>query len=351
MIKPLTSLRFFFAFFVFLSHLPFLKNSDSSFIFEHIFSEGFLGVSFFFILSGFILAYNYRDKIANKKISLRTFYIARFARIYPLHLATLLLSIPLFYKGISVLIINILLLQSYIPKQNIFFSYNAPSWSISSEFFFYALFPLIIYIGARIKYVAKIFGVIIFLAIVVLLNIFLPDEKVHYWVYISPFTRIFDFVIGIFLFDLFAFVKNKKFTFNNNYSNILEISSLFTLLLFFLFKDYFSINFRYSIYYWIPMCFIIFSFAFSFLYGKNDTIISNILSKNWLVYFGEISFAFYLIHYIVIDFIIKTNKNLGSPFSEIILIIVMFSITLLSSIFAFEKIEKPFNKKIKSLFS
>ena len=64
MIKPLTSLRFFFALFVFLSHLYFLKASEFYIdIFENFFSEGFLGVSFFFILSGFILAYNYEDKI------------------------------------------------------------------------------------------------------------------------------------------------------------------------------------------------------------------------------------------------------------------------------------------------
>lgn len=68
MIKPLTSLRFFFALCVFVSHLSFLKGSEYyANIFETIFDEGFLGVSFFFILSGFILAYNYEDKILEKK--------------------------------------------------------------------------------------------------------------------------------------------------------------------------------------------------------------------------------------------------------------------------------------------
>ena len=351
MIKPLTSLRFFFALCVFLSHLSFLKKTDFRFIFENIFFEGFFGVSFFFILSGFILAFNYKDKFAEKNISLKKFYIARISRIYPLHIATLLVSIPLFYKGVRVLFLNIFLLQSYIPKENIFFSYNAPSWSISSEFFFYAVFPFIIYISAKVNYFTKILGVFIFVAIIILINIFLPEKQLHYWLYISPFTRIFDFTIGIFLFDLYAFIKNKNLVVSNNFSNILEIFSLFTLIVFFLFKDDVYINFRYSVYYWIPMCLIIFSFAFSFLHAKSNNIITNFLSKKWLVYLGEISFAFYLIHYIVINVVRKFDKLLGNPINEIFLVMIMFSITLLSSIFAFEKIEKPFNKKIKSLFT
>ncbi len=351
MIKPLTSLRFFFAFFVFLSHLSFLKDSKFCNIFDDIFSEGFLGVSFFFILSGFILALNYKDKIINKKISLRNFYIARVARIYPLHLFTLLLSIPFFYKSLSVLLLNLFLMQSYFPKKNIFFSYNAPSWSISSEFFFYALFPLLIFIFAKINYLTKIFTFFVFTSAIILLNILLPENKVHYWVYISPFTRIFDFILGIFLFELFILFKNKKLTHNYNCSNIFEVISLFTLLLFFLLKDYFPINFRYSIYYWIPMCLIIFSFALSFLNIKEKNTIFNLLSHRGFVYLGEISFAFYLLHYIVIDFIIKINELVITPFAQEFLPLLIFSITLILSVLAFEKIEKPFNKKIKNFLA
>lgn len=66
MIKPLTSLRFIFAFMVFASHLGFLNKSESNvlhWVYDSVFHEGYIGVSFFFILSGFILAYNYQDGI------------------------------------------------------------------------------------------------------------------------------------------------------------------------------------------------------------------------------------------------------------------------------------------------
>ena len=58
----------------------------------HFFKEGFVGVSFFFILSGFIIAYNYEEKLLEKITTKRTFWVARIARIYPLHLLTLLIA-------------------------------------------------------------------------------------------------------------------------------------------------------------------------------------------------------------------------------------------------------------------
>ena len=65
---------------------------DSSFD-AHFFKEGFVGVSFFFVLSGFIIAYNYQEKLLEKTATKRTFWVARLARIYPLHLLTLLIAV------------------------------------------------------------------------------------------------------------------------------------------------------------------------------------------------------------------------------------------------------------------
>ena len=61
----------------------------------HFFKEGFVGVSFFFMLSGFIIAYNYQKKFSENKITKRTFWVARIARIYPLHWLTLLIAVAL----------------------------------------------------------------------------------------------------------------------------------------------------------------------------------------------------------------------------------------------------------------
>lgn len=352
MIKPLTSLRFFFAFCVFLSHLSYLQN-DTRYkgIFDNIFSEGFLGVSFFFILSGFILTLNYRDKFLNNTISLKKFYIARFARIYPLHFTMMLISIPALYSNLKILAFNILLIQSYIPDIKYFFSYNAPSWSISDEMFFYALFPILIGISFKLSNFFKIILLISFVLLLILLNNLLPKDKIHYWLYITPFTRIFDFILGILLFDIAFHFKNKKITFSKKTYIYFQLGAITTLVLFFFFHEFSPISYRYSIYYWLPMCLIILSAATSFISEKSITWITKFLSWKWLVYLGEISFGFYLIHYLVITYTNKYNGLIGIHLKGIPLALVMFFITLVASIFAFEVIEKPFNKKIKKLLS
>lgn len=352
MIKPLTSLRFFFAFCVFLSHLAYLKT-DKRYdeVFNNIFSEGFLGVSFFFILSGFILSLNYREKFKNKSITLKKFYLARFARIYPLYFLTILAAIPGLYSTFEILLYNILLVQSYFPDQKYFFSYNAPSWSISDEMFFYALFPILISISYRFKMIFKILLAISFVSLVIILNNLLPEQKTHYWLYISPFTRIFDFILGILLFDVSLYLKKISLNFNRSAYTFLEIGALGILVLFFTFKNYFPISYRYSIYYWLPMCLIILMAGNSLFLEKKETFISKFLSGKWLVYLGEISFGFYLIHYLVITYTLKYNGFKGMHLEGMTLATVMFIITLITSIFAFETIEKPFNKKIKNLFS
>lgn len=159
LIKPLTSLRFIFALMVFAFHLTSVQTISKplSLVYCNILYEGYIGVSFFFILSGFILAYNYQNLLITKKISKYAFWKARIARIYPMHIFTFILAIPLiiyadkefFNNGVFYIehaIPNIFLIQNFIPDYSFNHAFNAPSWAISNEMFFYLMFPLIIFI-------------------------------------------------------------------------------------------------------------------------------------------------------------------------------------------------------------
>jgi len=153
-LPALTSLRFLAAFHVALFHMneigvlqgpPWLK------VFAGI---GYVGVSFFFVLSGFILVYTY----AGRNIVLRDFWQTRFARIYPAYLFALLLTSPFWIIGAlkmhvpffafgerhfaltSALVV--LLLQSWVPGAAL--SWNAVSWSLSVEALFYLIFPFVL---------------------------------------------------------------------------------------------------------------------------------------------------------------------------------------------------------------
>ena len=343
MIKPLTSIRMLFAVFVFLSHLSFLDNSNTySKMFNNIFSEGFLGVSFFFILSGFILTYNYDSRFSKKSISKKSFYIARFARIYPMHFVTMIIAFILSFivgNNDNYLLQNSLLIQSFYNNKDIFFSLNAPSWSISDEMFFYMVFPFILFFNINIR----VFILLILTAVILYLNIYLDYDSQHYWLYISPIFRFADFLLGVILYSIYKYTRVK---FKNINGTILEVLSTFVFILFFAYHNYLDISYRYSIYYWLPMFLIILAFAVSGS-SEKEGFFSKILCNNYLVWLGEISFCFYLLHLIVIRVISFIMNKIFTDIDLIILSLICLIVTLIASAFAYKFIEKPLNYKIK----
>jgi peptidoglycan/LPS O-acetylase OafA/YrhL len=158
-IHPLTSLRFVAAILVVLYHsyTMFLPSKPFPAIVDQTIGVGFIGVSFFFVLSGFILAYNYMgapDVPVGPRVEPRTFFVARFARIYPLYLLALLVHAPFVIahrfdhdpsaalalaKIVVSFGVNAALVQAWVPSFG--GGWNSPGWSLSDEAFFYALFP------------------------------------------------------------------------------------------------------------------------------------------------------------------------------------------------------------------
>jgi peptidoglycan/LPS O-acetylase OafA/YrhL len=127
--------------------------------FRELSSIGYVGVSFFFVLSGFILVYTCQGKSVN----VMKFWRTRFARIYPAYVFSLLLMAPWFFyaatklkfplfawatghlKSASFLVVA--LLQAWVPGNAL--AWNSVCWSLSVESFFYLLFPLLLLIFAR----------------------------------------------------------------------------------------------------------------------------------------------------------------------------------------------------------
>lgn len=345
MINSLTSLRFFFALAVFFSHLTFVETDLQwyNWLKNKVFFEGYLGVGFFFILSGFVLALNYQNKI-NKphEFSLKNFYINRVARIYPLHVLTFFMMIPfVFLQDLWNPLaagLNLFLLQAYVPIQEIFFSVNNPSWSISTEFFFYILFPFFVMMLYKYKFTRFIPLIAIPIIIISAPYVDIDFEKGIY--YINPLVRSLDFLLGIILYNeyrRFSYVlKNVNFT----VGSFIEVGAFLVLLLFFIFHEDVNRVFRYGIYYWLPMALIIVSFSIE------KGFVSKILNHKILIYLGEISFSFYMIHMIVIKY-----GNLWFPdLNDFVKIGLYFVVAIVLSILTFEYFEKPINKWIKKKY-
>ncbi len=145
--------RFVAALGVFIFHL---KNVDKGI--SPIWNGSYgLFVDMFFILSGFVIAYSYPTSSSGFRDYAR-FLLRRIARIYPLHLSTLLAFVGLAWIGISGptshasamdFIHNALLIQAWGITDHL--SFNSPSWSISAELFCYLLFPLLMWLAGRVS--------------------------------------------------------------------------------------------------------------------------------------------------------------------------------------------------------
>ncbi|EHR51978.1 putative acyltransferase [Saccharomonospora marina XMU15] len=101
----------------------------------------FLGVSFFFVLSGFVLTWSVRSGDTAAR-----FWRRRACKIYPNHLVTFLLAVALLlalHKPVTGWWQNLLLIHAWFPDQAIFNSANVVSWSLACEAVFYLLFPLL----------------------------------------------------------------------------------------------------------------------------------------------------------------------------------------------------------------
>ena len=118
-------------------------------VFRPIVENGFVFVNVFFLISGFILTYNYGDR--GRSLRKRDFWVARFSRLYPVYLLVLILSLKMlqiewqarshqeFWQG---LVLTPLLLHGLSPSLATF--WNTVAWTLSCEVVFYALFPWLI---------------------------------------------------------------------------------------------------------------------------------------------------------------------------------------------------------------
>lgn len=208
-LNALTGLRFFAAAAIVIHHVR-------DFGFPRDFAGSWLlnnGVAFFFVLSGFILAYVYPTLDAPG--ATRRFWIARFARIWPGHIAALILAYlllggdPSSYgtgQNTPVLwLANVFLVHAWIPLDQFFFSYNSVSWSISTEAFFYLAFPLILPLFARTwRWKLGLTLVIVVTLVVICRGMDLPvltapgaGLTLNGLICFNPVGRIYEFVLGM----------------------------------------------------------------------------------------------------------------------------------------------------------
>lgn len=197
-LDSLTGLRFFAAWLVLQHHFTNFAIIPGL---DRFTGFGATGVTFFFVLSGFVLTWSFRASDTPRR-----FYWRRFARIWPLHVVTTLLALPVFYAWRDVPMdwtavgLSILLLHAWVPTATTYFAGNPASWSLSCEMFFYALHPLFIRRAVRLGIVAlgvAAVAVLVGLYVVADWSSVLSDRVQGWLLYISPLFRLGEFVLGV----------------------------------------------------------------------------------------------------------------------------------------------------------
>lgn len=223
-LPALTGLRYIAALTVLLAHMA--GNISPGVWKKYTASLSGVGMSLFFVLSGFLMAYNYSEGFrAQYGRTLRNYLVARFARIYPVYVLALLIwfsfvggffhdlrdhptdtaiSLSFVLTGTQSWV-HIPVFQDGTPR-TVCLSFMGIAWSVSTEVFFYLAFPLVVLPVARLitglgQAIAA--GVVVYAAYLVgdwyLGGAILArgDETYRYWaLYLSPYARFGEFLLG-----------------------------------------------------------------------------------------------------------------------------------------------------------
>lgn len=368
-IPALTGLRAIAAFWVLMLHYGEAVTLGWPHVFRRIFSSGFIGVDLFFVLSGFILSWNYLGEDRSLTVSRGEFWRARAARILPVYYISLALALPVFLlmqfqngitpeairSAIVTSVTTLTLTQSWVSP----FSYlwNNPGWSLSVEVFLYLSFPYVARwlarkpLGRVIRSVAILYGATI--ASALLFTAFHPHPFVWKWetdsnfcIWVSwlgcnPVVHFHELLMGS---VAFLWLREEQTGIRNEFLDgpkavLLSSIALVALLA------------------WRgPMPFMaalvgVYSPLFALLiYGlaKQRGLVANILSTRAFVFLGEISFAFYLIHLVVWWNV--EGHNMEHPYikqGSALNFFVCLGLSLAISALLYKRIEIPYRKTLR----
>lgn len=350
-IKELTGLRFLAAFYVFIFHIDMSIRTPLLYLpdwLKSIVQEGRLGVTLFFVLSGFVLTYSHLKDFQEPKFKDSGYFIKflfkRLARIYPVYFAGLILSLLVssFFNNLptfKVVFLNLTFLQTYFPKV-IWLWYGGGAWSVSNEIFFYLLFPfalpLLLLINQK-NYLIYLIGILaVFGTSTNIISHFISQGKLSSflpipfnWAYWFPLFRFPEFLIGI-LTGILVF----RFKWRVKDWIVILLLSLSTIYLSVLgpkLPGTLTHN-------WIIIPTIV--SLLSSLSQQNPSKLFKWLGTKPLEYLGQISYAFYIFQLpllITLDELIKSGSISQNNF---FVLPAAFILNLIGAILLHEGIEK-----------
>jgi peptidoglycan/LPS O-acetylase OafA/YrhL len=326
-LESLTGLRWFAALAVFSLHAIGAPAA------HHLVTQGATGVSFFFILSGFVLTWSHRAEDRA-----RPFYRRRFARIYPAFFVSVLLGIWIQDSHVTVgrLLQVLTLQQDWSTHNSTFFAFNGVCWSLACEAFFYLLFPFVIGPLSKLTGTRRRIALasVIALALAVQLGVH-PHSTTGtgYWlVYIFPPVRFLEFLCGMLL--ALELRAGTRLPIGLRTALVVAVLAYAAAGVAPDYAKYVAVTL-------IPYSLLIFTAASADADG-----LPSWLRHRRLVWLGEISFAFYLVHQLVIDESMKLLARAGIAYHSDWAIPILV-ISVLAAWLLFALVERPFERRLR----
>lgn len=329
-LKPLTSLRFVAAMMIVLLHSLVYFKSQWLWL-TYVPQTAVQGVSFFFVLSGFILTHVY----SRRQYSYADFLWARFARLWPMHIATIALVMfcvradsitfdgpGLFSKWVT-LAANVTLTHAVVPYTAFTFSWNSVSWSISTEMFFYLAFPLLL-INIRETWRLKLMSALAVVCLMLLAGkaLALPaqggvyDLTLESLLATNPATRGFEFCLGMAAYVFWMRFRRIEMGIWLATATEAAVVAAAAVWLRYGFNWIFAYLAPYdgvSAIYGLSGSSFVFAAVFVALADAKGYI-GQALSLPIAVWLGEISFAVYMVHQLVMKIIALSHPQMTSPY-------------------------------------
>jgi peptidoglycan/LPS O-acetylase OafA/YrhL len=338
---------------------------------------GQYGVTFFFVLSGFILSYRYHGWFAGGVVDARYWRFQRFrlARLYPVYLLGLLLDTPwhlmeraaagqLAAEGSTLWaswLINLVGLQAWVPAVPFAMYWNTPAWSVAAEFFFYACFPFVCAALARRPAMrgglvwlfagSVLGGAALYAGVIYLLNYVLQVQaETQYIVLVyNPLLRFSEFFAGCVAGQWFlrrAAMGLPAGPSARRWRDGLIVACIALVCLRVWMPDYtgpsrwlwlLDVSFKYAAFV-LPFTAIILVVAS----GRN--LLSGLLEHRWMVLLGEASYALYIIHWPVRSFLL--SGWLGEWSSPGVNALFMLA-TVGASVLCCQWVERPWRHRLR----
>ena len=242
-----------------------------------------------------------------------------------------------------------MLLQTWVPLSEFYFSFNSVSWYLADTVFLALLFPFLCRFIFKLPIKTRTILSILALFAYIVIQYFLFSRDVFAFIYINPISRIADFLLGIMLAIFYKDMKDNKherFLYMGEKHGallllicLLSIGGLIYLSTLLTDRQSFI-----SMFYW-PFIVVIIGTAYMLgLCHEN-----NVLRNKWLVVLGGVSFEFYMIHQLVIRYTKFFSESTLCD-NLLFLITISFIITLIFSFMIKNVFEKPISQRLSSIF-